>query len=242
MKVKLKKWMEKMTRAVKPATCTAVSFPFTPTCNGLLIGLIRAGAQGRCYVTLTNAIPNIIDAYQVAGGYCVGAVFVTKNNKVEQSGSSNIASTTYYFIPLVGGVLRSPVISRLTAIFTSLLSGGDVNETEAERIVGKGIDPHCRQYLKDRFDCHRIKNLVKHNDSSRWKCNCDNKYRKERIQTNCTCRFFDIPRFNSAARDLVAWKQSRLYSQKSYGCFGFETNGCFCDLHQVVAISGRWAA
>lgn len=143
----------------------------------------------------------------------------------------------------MGGVLRNPVISRLTAIFTSLLFGGDVNETEAERIVGKGIDPHCRQYLKDRFDCHRIKNLVKHNDSSRRECNCDNKYRKERIQTNYTCRFFDIPRFNSAARDLVAWKQSRLYSQKSYGCFGFETNGCFCDLHQVVAISERrWAA
>ena len=152
MKLKLKETLAKILKIIKPATCTAVSFPFTPPCNGLLIGLIRAGAQGRCYALLTNAEPNIIDCYQTSGGYCVGAVFVTKNRKVDQNGSSNLESAVYYFIPLVGGVLRNPVISRLTSIFTSLLFGGDVDEAVIET-TAKEVDTRTN---KDTKECVRL--------------------------------------------------------------------------------------
>ena len=52
---------------------------------------------------------------------------------------SDGAATIYFRIYVIGfwkafsgGVLRNPVIARLTAIFTSLLFGGDVNEDETE--------------------------------------------------------------------------------------------------------------
>lgn len=234
MKVKLKKWMEKMTRAVKPTTCTAVSFPFTPTCNGLLIGLIRAGVQGRCYVTLTNAIPNIIDAYQVAGGYCVGAVFVTKNNKVEQSGSSNILQTSYYFIPLVGGVLRNPVISRLTAILTSLLSGGDVVEAEHKEAVGEGARK-TTEYSDNKTS--RI-SYNKRYSTNIWGIFLGSKHiSKWMVAAPILVSIRELCDHNSGSRSIRPDTDNRVQHQS------FAANYCACAVHEGIAISERrWAA
>ncbi len=104
MKLDLKELIAKM---VKPSSCTLVTLPFTPSCNGLLLCLIRVSASTRAYIIFSNATPNIADTYQVAGGYSIQPVFVTKGNKVSETGSYNIQEKAYYFIPLVGGVVRS---------------------------------------------------------------------------------------------------------------------------------------
>lgn len=100
MKLDLKEWIAKVTR---PSSATSVTIPFTPTCNGLLIGNIRANATGRTYVLFNNAKPGIIDGYTIAQGYFLGTVFVEKGKQVSYSGSANVSNTEYYFIPLVGG-------------------------------------------------------------------------------------------------------------------------------------------
>lgn len=100
MKLDLKELIAKM---VKPSSCTVVTLPFTPSCNGLLLCLIRVSAAGRAYITFANATPNIVDTYQAVSSYSTQPIFVTKGNTVSETGSYNILSKTYYFIPLVGG-------------------------------------------------------------------------------------------------------------------------------------------
>lgn len=80
------------------SSCTQVTLPYTPSSNGLLIGLIRTSAQGRAYVSLSNATPNLMDGYQVAQGYFTGVVFVASGQKVSVSGTSNVYQQLYYFV------------------------------------------------------------------------------------------------------------------------------------------------
>lgn len=103
-----------LTKILQPTSCTQVTLPYTPSSNGLLIGLIRTSAQGRAYVTLNNATPNLMDGFQVLQGYFTGVTFVTKGNKVTVSRTYNVYQQLYYFIPIaLGGVVKR-LLSALT--------------------------------------------------------------------------------------------------------------------------------
>ena len=118
IKIKLKKWMKKVTA---PVTITNVSLPFTPNCNGFLFVLLRANTQGRVYETFINTTPNIADGYAVAGGYVNVLLFVEKGKAVSSSAIYNTQGVVvHYFIPLVGGVLRNLSIFNAFRRFMSL--------------------------------------------------------------------------------------------------------------------------
>lgn len=95
----LKRWMRNVTQSLTPS-CTQITLPYTPTKNGICLCLLRASAAGRAYVTLNNATPNIIDGYQVAGGYINGAVFATKGQTISVASSSNMQDLAMYFVSL----------------------------------------------------------------------------------------------------------------------------------------------
>jgi len=77
---------------------------------------------------------------------------VAFDSDVSQSSREIWVNVIWVKDELVGGVLRNPVISRLTAIFTSLLFGGDVDEAEAERAAGKDCTSFTAVNSKDEFD------------------------------------------------------------------------------------------
>lgn len=83
-------------------TIISVTLPFTPPCNGILFGQLRATAQGRAYKHMYNATPDLWDFYQVAGGYAVFASFVEKNKEVSERAVSNLQQQFYYFMSLDG--------------------------------------------------------------------------------------------------------------------------------------------
>lgn len=79
-------------------TCTQVTLPYTPTKNGLLLFAITPSTTGRVFVTLNNAVPTIVDGYQVTGGYVNGVVFVQKGQAVSAATSGNLGGITVYFV------------------------------------------------------------------------------------------------------------------------------------------------
>lgn len=115
IKIKMKKWMEKMSR---PANLQTVNFPFVPPCNGLLIVQLRAKVQGRTYEIFNNAMPTIADGYGLAGTYLSTVVFVEKGKQVSVSSNYNTDSPVHYFIPIGvgGGYCVTSVFSRLSGI------------------------------------------------------------------------------------------------------------------------------
>lgn len=101
---------ELLSNLIKPTTCTAVTMPYTPPCNGLLQVNLRASQTGRFYIVYSNAKPGIVDGYATSGCYVQATLFVEKGKKVSISDSYCIQGQEYYFIPVaVGGVLHKRV-------------------------------------------------------------------------------------------------------------------------------------
>ena len=98
----LKKILASAFPARANTTITEVTLPYTPPCNGILFGQLRATAQGRAYKHLYNATPDLWDFYQVAGGYTTFASFVEKNKAVSERAVANLQQQFYYFVPLDG--------------------------------------------------------------------------------------------------------------------------------------------
>lgn len=81
---------------------TEITLPYTPQTNGILFGQLRATAAGRAYKHLYNAIPDLWDFYQSAGGYQTFASFVVAGQQISERAISNIQQQFYYFVPLDG--------------------------------------------------------------------------------------------------------------------------------------------
>lgn len=81
-------------------TASTVTLPFTPQSDGLLIGFLRAAANGRLYKSYSGATPTLIDGYQIKDGYFTGLVFCTKGQTVSEIGTSNVSIAAYTFISL----------------------------------------------------------------------------------------------------------------------------------------------
>ena len=75
-----------------------VFFPFTPTKPGILLTLIRAQAQGRVYIGLSNAVPTMTDGWTVSDGYINGVHFCNANAQVSITDSSNMISYLAYYV------------------------------------------------------------------------------------------------------------------------------------------------
>ena len=98
----LKKILASAFPARANTTITEVTLPYTPPCNGILFGYLRASAQGRAYKHLYNATPDLWDFYQAAGGYSSFASFVEQNKVVSERAVANLQQQYYYFMPLDG--------------------------------------------------------------------------------------------------------------------------------------------
>lgn len=93
-----------------------VTLPFTPTSNGLLIGLIRAKSQGRAYVTFNNVTPTFFDGYQAADGYFIGVGFVEKGKQISTTSAvSNVKQQLYYFVSLGNDSLADYIVEQGTS-------------------------------------------------------------------------------------------------------------------------------
>lgn len=79
---------------------TGITIPFTPPCDGFLIGCIRGSSSGRFYDTYSNTWPGIIDGYGGGSTYTSVTMFVRKNNTVTRTGTTNVQQRFYYFVPL----------------------------------------------------------------------------------------------------------------------------------------------
>lgn len=112
MKLDLKELLLKLTQPLK---CTEVTLPYTPTCNGLMIVQLRASGTGRVYETYNGTTPGLLDGYNTSGNYLSTVLFCVKGTQVSVLGRSNVQSSSqhYYFIPIVGGVVRR-LLSSLT--------------------------------------------------------------------------------------------------------------------------------
>lgn len=99
----LKKILASAFPARANTTITSITLPYTPPCNGLFLGMLRAAAQGRAYKQYSNTEPSLWDFYQVAGGYSTFASFVQAGKEIAQTATANISDAPYYFfVPLDG--------------------------------------------------------------------------------------------------------------------------------------------
>lgn len=78
----------------------SVTIPFTPDSNGLLFIFLRATATGRFYDTYSNAWPGIADGYSTANSYLQSVSFVQKGKTVTRTGTGNVQSRDYRFVPI----------------------------------------------------------------------------------------------------------------------------------------------
>lgn len=92
-----------------------VTLPFTPTSNGLLIGLIRTTAQGRAYVSLNNTTPNLMDGFNVTEGYCCATVFAEKGKQISVASTYNVKQHLYYFVSLGNDSLTDYIVEQGTS-------------------------------------------------------------------------------------------------------------------------------
>lgn len=91
-----------------------ITLPFTPTSNGLLIGLIRTTAQGRAYVSLNNTTPNLMDGFNVTQGYYCATVFAEKGKQISVASTYNVMQQLYYFVSLGNDALTDYVVEQGT--------------------------------------------------------------------------------------------------------------------------------
>lgn len=89
-----------------------VTLPFTPTSNGLLIGLIRTTAQGRAYVSLNNTTPNLMDGFNVTEGYYCATVFAEKGKQISVASTYNVKQHLYYFVSLGNDSLTDYIVEQ----------------------------------------------------------------------------------------------------------------------------------
>jgi len=122
----IKEWMtrvmEKINTLSQPSAIRRVTLPFTPEANGLIFVIIRASATGRFYMLYNGATPNITDGYNTKDSYAQSTHWVVKGTEVSQRGSLNLnaSSTEIYYLPKIGGVLKSPIskaFSHLKGVF-----------------------------------------------------------------------------------------------------------------------------
>ena len=143
-----------------------------------------------------------------------------------------------------GGVLRNPVIATLTAIFTSLLFGGDVDETVVETNADK--DPHMDSLSETNHNYKRLHNTTIAN----WILQ----------RTYCKCGLCRIHSYISWVRNKpiilqyiqrqtqpvrqhrICWTHDR--KRREYTCLqcGQFESGIYKELVPVTTSERRWAA
>lgn len=166
MKLKLKKLMAEVLRrlieytsVVETQTITACGKSWTFRRMGNIVFIdapndIRTASAG--FTTIGTLRASMRPGYymQMQAGNIGGSdmrLIISEGGTVQFytpsaiSSAANCSFSGYSYI--VGGVLRNPVISRLTAIFTSFLSGGDVDEAEAEKNADEAGSPPNTHYL-----------------------------------------------------------------------------------------------
>lgn len=145
----------------------------------ILVGFVGSHAAGestavcRCKVGYTTILSinghssdNTSDAAHFINT-CSRTAYVTSTGITYSSGQMTYVGNAYpnwnnRCVPYAvwgiksGGVLRNPVIARLTAIITSLLFGGDVDEGQYKEAAGKGAGSlaEYRQSVYRKLDSH----------------------------------------------------------------------------------------
>lgn len=82
----------------KATRVSAVTLPFTPTHDGILIANVRTVSQGRVYQVLTNTLPTIVDGYQAASSYINASVYVETGKQVAIQEQANVFDAQYFLL------------------------------------------------------------------------------------------------------------------------------------------------